>query len=73
MEIYKRNCLSNDLWEIKEYGINYKLKQKIIDIGTTYNQFSNTYNVFIKQKNYLIIKKDLVTVNNNDEFGVICS
>ena len=72
-EVYKNEtCLSIFVWDLKEKKEDHNIKWKIIDRGRTYSPINNRCNLCLTEKFYLILSKDLCTINNRYEFGNTC-
>ena len=71
-EKYADTELSKYIWSLKEQNLQYKIKWKIIDRSQTFSPISRICNLCTLERDYLIFRKDLHTLNKNSEFGHHC-
>ena len=64
--------LSKYIWQLKEKGLSYKTKWKILDRAKTFSSISRTCKLCTLERFYLITRKDLHSLNKNTEFGHDC-
>ena len=65
--------LSKFIWQLKEKGSDYKIEWKIIDRAKSFSPISKLCKLCTLERYYLIFRKDLYTLNKNNEFGHACS
>ena len=64
--------LSKYIWKLKDGGIKYIIKWKIIDRGRSFNPVSKTCQLCTNEKLYLLRRPKLCSLNAHNELGSYC-
>ena len=64
--------LSQHIWSLKEKGIKYTIKFRIVDRARSYSPNSKICNLCITEKFYIITKPYMATLNKRNELGAQC-
>ena len=64
--------LSNHIWHLKNKGIDFKIKWKIIDRGKTFNSVSKICQLCTIEKFYILLRPELCSLNSNNKLGSYC-
>ena len=60
------------LWTLKDKIINYSLKWKIIDRGSTYRPSGKNCSLWDLEKFYIISRPELASLNQRNELATSC-
>ena len=60
------------IWRLKDEGVEYTLKWKIIDRSNGYSQKKISCQLCIKEKWYIIFKPEIATLNDRSEWKSHC-
>ena len=64
--------LSNYIWKLKDHGFKYSITWKIISRANKYSTSTKSCNLCTKEKLYLIYRKEMCTLNSQDEIMRKC-
>ena len=63
----KETTLSKKIWEIKEKGLEYELKWKILDRAQPFSPVAGVCGLCTQEKWYILFKPELSTLNKREE------
>ena len=64
--------LSTHTWELKDKGIEYSLKWKLLDTAQAFNPTTKICRLCLTEKYYLMYHTEGATLNNRSEFYTAC-
>ena len=64
--------LSGHIWDLKESNIKFDIKWKVLDRAKPFSPISETCNLCIREKFYIVYKSELGTLNHRDEMKTNC-
>ncbi len=65
-------ALSKHIWNLKDRNITYNITWKTITKSKQYSTTTNTCNLCLKEKFYIICKPEMATLNNRNELSTEC-
>ena len=67
------SSLASHVWELKDKGVNYDVKWKIKGRGTPYNASTKKCRICLKEKHFILYKREGATLNSRREIFNTCT
>ena len=64
--------LSSHVWELKDRGINYDIKWKLLERAPTFNPVTKKCRLCLKEKYFIMYRKENSTLNKRSEVFNTC-
>ena len=68
----KETTLSEHIWGLKENGVEYEVKWKIIDRARPFSPVTGICAICTLEKYYILFKPESATINKRDELNSSC-
>ena len=67
------SSLASHVWELKDKGVNYDVRWKIKARGTPYNPSTKKCRICLKEKHFILYKREGATLNSRREIFNSCT
>ena len=68
----KETTLSQKIWQLKDEGVNFEVKWKILERAQPFSPISRVCRLCTTEKWYILFQPELATVNKRDEIAGHC-